>query len=142
MIRAPGTAMTSRELDLLSASAFAEEKLRLILEAAHLGTWEWDLTRDRIGWSDTFEELHGFARGAFGNSFQSYQRNIHPDDRERVQNALQACAAGGSDYSIEYRLIAPSGEVHYVEAQGRLVHDATGAARLMGMCRDVSERMR
>jgi PAS domain S-box-containing protein len=124
-----------------ASTSIDSETLRLILEAARIGTWEWDLGLDRITWSDNFEELHGFERGAFGRALTNYQRNIHAEDRDRVVDALRACAAGGPNYDVAYRLVAPGDVIHHVEAEGRLVHGADGSVRLMGVCRDVSEQV-
>lgn len=134
--------MSTRESDLLDPATGDAHRLALALEAAEIGTWEWDLERNQITWSENFERQHGFERGAFGRTLDVYQRNIHPDDRQRITEALQTCAAGGPDYSVEYRLIAPGGETHHVEAHGRLLRNAEGApARLIGVCRDVSDRV-
>ena len=118
-----------------------QQRLDLALTTASIGSWEWDPAGDRVTWSDNFEELHGFERGAFGSSLLEYARNIHPDDRDRIMTALQTCAAGGANYRVEYRLIAGD-DMHHVEASGCRVEDADGRAYVIGVCRDVSERVR
>lgn len=118
------------------------QRVELALDSASIGTWEWDPEADRVVWSSNFERLHGFEPGAFGNSLAAYANNIHPEDRSRVLAALRSCAAGGRDYRVEYRLIAPGGEVHHVEANGRRISEGERGTRLIGVCRDVSERSR
>ena len=61
----------------------SEERLRFALDAAAMGTWDWDLT-SRVQWSDNLERIHGLPAGTFDGTFASYEREIHPDDRERV----------------------------------------------------------
>lgn len=95
-----------------------------------------------MAWSARFEELHGLARGAFGDSLQAYSKHIHPDDVRRVTDALHACVTGGEDYRIEYRLIDAEGVLHHLEASGRRIRGVDGRFRLVGVCRDVSERAR
>lgn len=115
-----------------------QQRVDLALDTALIGTWEWDPVADHVIWSENFERVHGFERGAFGNSLDSYSTYMHPEDRDRVRAALQSCAAGGPAYRVEYRLITPSGEVHHVEASGRRVADTN---RLIGVCRDISDRV-
>lgn len=117
------------------------QRVDLALDTANIGTWEWDPAADRVIWSENFERVHGFERGAFGNSLAVYSANIHPDDRERVIAALRACAAGGPAYRVEYRLMAPGGVIHHVEASGCRVADPPRPDRLIGVCRDVSDRV-
>lgn len=118
-----------------------EQRLQISLEAGKIGTWCWDLALGTITWSHNFERMHGFAPGAFGDSLDVYQQHIHPDDRARVLAAIRACAGGGPDYYADYRLIAPSGVTHYVEANGRLIRDSDGTPlRMVGVCADVTER--
>src|SRR5687768_3386975 len=95
-----------------------QERLDLALASAEIGTWDWNLRTGQITWGENFERMHGFEPGAFGSSLEAYQRNIHPDDRERVGTALRICAEGGPDYAAEYRLVTPDGSIHYVEAHG------------------------
>lgn len=115
-----------------------QQRVDLALDTALIGTWEWDPLADHVIWSENFERVHGFERGAFGNSLAAYSSHMHPEDRDRVMAALQSCAAGGPDYRVEYRLVTPSGAVHHVEASGRRVADPN---RLIGVCRDISDRV-
>ena len=134
--------MATRETDSRSGGAADEQRLALALESARIGTWDWDLEQDQITWSENFERQHGFPRGAFGRSLDVYQQHIHPDDRERVIDALRQCVAGAQDYSAEYRLISPDGEVHHVEAHGKRIAGVEGGpGRVVGVCRDVTDRV-
>lgn len=123
------------------AAPVLHQRLDLALTTASIGSWEWDPAADHVVWSENFEKLHGFERGAFGTSLLEYAHNIHPDDRDRVMTALAACVAGGADYRVEYRLIA-GGDVHHVEASGCRVVEAGGRQHVIGVCRDVSDRVR
>jgi|GEM_PF-2787719 len=117
------------------------ERVELALDTGSIGTWEWDPVADEVIWSENFERVHGFPRGAFGRSLATYASNIHPEDRGRVMAALQTCASGGPDYRLEYRLVTPGDVVHHVEASGRRINLSPGRERLIGVCRDVSERV-
>ena len=132
--------MASGEAVALDESS-SWRSLQSALDAGQIGTWEWDIVRDRIQWSEGFEIAHGFAPGTLARSLSAYQKHMHADDRARVVGALQRCASGGEPYSVEYRLIDLSGAVHYVEAHGQPVCDAKGyVTGLVGVCTDVSEK--
>lgn len=118
----------------------SEEHLRVALEAARLGTWSWDLATQRVQWSDTLERIHGLEPGTFGGDFEAYQRDIHPEDRDRVLATVRH-SLNGEPHVLKYRIIRPDGEVRWLEAHGRLLRDAAGEpVRMVGVCTDVTDR--
>jgi PAS domain S-box-containing protein len=118
----------------------SEERLRFALDAATMGTWDWDLINQKVRWSENLERIHGLAPGSFDGSFQSYEREIHPDDRETVIGALQRAVQTGSPYDVEYRIVAPDGSVRWVEGKGRVEYAHGRPARMSGVCMDVTRR--
>ena len=60
----------------------SEERLRLSLEAGRMGAWEWMIGEGRVRWSETLERLHGLEPGTFAGTFEAYQADIHPQDRD------------------------------------------------------------
>ncbi|MDY7015821.1 MAG: PAS domain S-box protein, partial [Cyanobacteriota bacterium] len=50
----------------------SEEHLRLSLEASEMGTWDWDLVRDRVVWSEGHEILFGLAPGTFDGTRKTF----------------------------------------------------------------------
>ena len=56
----------------------SEERLRFALDAASMGTWDWDLSTNVVQWSDNLEFIHGLPPGSFDGTFASYEREIHP----------------------------------------------------------------
>jgi PAS domain S-box-containing protein len=119
-----------------------EGVLPLALAAGRMGTWEWDIASGRVTWSPELEAMHGLTPGAFDGTFDGYQRDIHPDDREPVLSALRRTLEQGDDrHQIEYRIVRPDGTLCWVEGRGHLVRDAEGRpARMVGVCLDVTER--
>ncbi|HEX7086121.1 MAG TPA: PAS domain S-box protein, partial [Vicinamibacterales bacterium] len=121
----------------------SEERLRFALDAASLGTWDWDLRTGRVEWSESLERCHGLERGTFGGTFADFAREIHPDDRERVLGALRAAMEGGPAYNVEYRVSWPDGSIQWLETQGRVHRDAAGRpVRMSGICMNVTARKR
>jgi PAS domain S-box-containing protein len=121
----------------------SRRRLELALEAGGMGAWSWDVATGEVRWSERLEEQHGLAPGTFGGTFEDFQRDIHPEDRERVVAAIRRALEGGEEYAIEYRIVRPDGEVRWLGARGEVVHDAMGAPiQMVGVCTDITERVR
>lgn len=133
----------SEKKEAIRALRASEERLRLSLEAGQMGCWDWDLASGRITWSPHLERIHGLAPGSFDGRFETYQRDMHPEDRERVLDSIRRAIAGEIPHHLEYRLLLDDGTVRWVEARGTVHRDAEGRATGMsGVCTDVTERKR
>ena len=117
------------------------EQLQLALEAASMGTWDYDLTTSIVRWSANLEELHGLPPGSFEGTFAAFLANVHPEDRDPVLAHIQASIQGSKEHSIEYRIIRPDQTVCWLEERGQVVRDKAGrTVGLTGVCMDVTER--
>jgi PAS domain S-box-containing protein len=118
-----------------------EEQLRLALDAASMGTWNYDLRTKAVKWSANLEAIHGLTPGTFGGTFDDYHRDMHPEDRQYVLESLARTVKDGTAYAIEYRIIRPDGAVRWVEGKGQVIRDgARNAVRVTGVCMDVTKR--
>ena len=119
-----------------------ETLLDIALEAGRMGVFDFHLRSGKVIWSPHLERIHSLDPGAFGGTFEDFKRDIHPDDLERVLARIQqAMREKRVDYSVEYRIIKPSGEQAWVEARGRVFYDPNGEAeRFVGLCMDVTAR--
>jgi PAS domain S-box-containing protein len=122
----------------------SENRLHLALAAGRMGTWEWDIASGRVDWSPELESLHGLAPGTFAGTVDAFRQDVHPADAERLERAIAAVlAAPDSNYEIEYRIVLADGECRWLAARGRVVVDGNGRpARMIGICRDTTERKR
>jgi len=118
----------------------SEERLRFALDAALMGTWEWDLSSHEVRWSENLERIHGLPPGTFDATFQSYEREIHPDDRERVLASARRAIDEGVSHDVEYRIVAPDGTVRWVEGKGHVEYEDGKPVRMAGVCMVVSRR--
>lgn len=120
-----------------------EQRLQLALEAGQLGTWDWDVLSGKLQWSRSLEAIHGMAPGTFGGTFAEFLKDVHPDDREAVKQAITRALEQGEGHHVEYRVPCPDGTTHWVEGRGRVLRDQAGRpVRLLGVCQDVSARRR
>jgi PAS domain S-box-containing protein len=125
------------------ALADSEERLRLALQGADLGTWDWDLQSGAISTNDRYLELLGYAPGEITPSVEVWQDALHPDDAPRVIEAFKANLRGETPfYESEHRVRHKDGHYRWIYGRGRLLsRDANGApVRTCGTIIDVTER--
>ena len=121
----------------------SEEQLKRAEEIAHLGSWELDLLRNRLAWSDEVYCIFGLQPQEFGASYESFLEYVHPGDRAAVNAAFSdSVREGRNTYEIEHRVIRKStGEVRWVQEKCHHVRDASGrATRSLGMVLDITDR--
>jgi PAS domain S-box-containing protein len=122
-------------------SRHSEERLRFALDAAHMGTWDWDVGANTIQWSDNLASIHGLPSETFDGAFASYEREIHPEDRARVLASIRRAVEEDVPHDVEYRIVAPDGSVRWVEGKGRVKRDEAGrATHMRGVCMVVTRR--
>ena len=117
------------------------ERMRFALEAAGVGTWEWDVVADKVVWSDVLEGLHSMSPGSFGGTFDAFIASIHPDDRQRVAGTRERFFRSPTDSRLQYRVLCPDGSIHWIASIGRAFLDSTGKpVRAAGIGIDVTEQ--
>jgi PAS domain S-box-containing protein len=116
------------------------ERLQFALDAASMGTWDWDLATNAVEWSDNLARIHGLPPGTFDGTFASYEREIHPDDRQPVLASIQRALTEGVPHDVEYRLVAPDGTIRWCEGKGRVEYQDGRPVRMSGVCMMVTRR--
>ena len=125
--------------DLQDSKAKLEEAQRI----AHVGYWEWDLTSNRVTWSDETYRIYGLRPQEYSIDIAVVQKMIHPEDLEFVFRVAEEAVREGLRTDVEHRIIRPSGEVRTVHSQGDLKKDASGRpCQMFGTVQDVTDRKR
>ena len=142
-------------LQQLASSAVAELELtaltseyetgrllwQLAIDAADIGTFDWDLRTGALTWDDRLVELFGYEREDFPGTIEAFNARLHPDDLPRVTAALERAVAEGGTYLAEYRVVLPDGRTRWVDARGRALTDARGTTvRVLGAAQDTTRR--
>jgi PAS domain S-box-containing protein len=110
---------------------------------AHIGSWEWDIARNEISWSDELYRIHGLDPDQFEASFEAFIDGVHPDDRDMVDEVVKSALAEGGPFEYHHRCVRPNGEVRALHAHGRVERDESGQpVRMFGTCQDVTELKR
>ncbi|WP_459969290.1 SpoIIE family protein phosphatase [Nocardioides pyridinolyticus] len=113
---------------------------RLAVDAAGVGAFEWDLVTGELRWDERLLELFGLDERAFGGSITAFNERVHPEDLDRVSEALRTAVETCGEYAAEYRVILPGGDVRWVSARGRALADRPGgpAVQLLGAAYDTT----
>ncbi len=123
-----------------AALRLSEERMKMAVEAAQIGIWDYDLESQSTLWDDTMFSLYGTRREDFSNPNEIWSSRMHPDDRASAEMALRAAIAGDKDYPTEFRVIWPDSEIHTLQTHARLIRDASGKPmRLIGTNWDITE---
>jgi PAS domain S-box-containing protein len=122
----------------------SEAKYRTLVEQIPAITYITSLTEgvDFFYVSPQIETLLGFPPGEWrAEDMETWKRQIHPDDRERVLAEITHTVATGEPFAAEYRLLAKSGRVVWFRDEARVVHDQKGEFLfLQGLALDITER--
>ena len=117
-----------------------EERMRMAMEAAKIGVWDWDVIRDEQVWSDTGKALLGLRPDSIAN-FQVLMNSVHPEDRGMMRDKINAAVREKGEYALEFRVIWPDGSVHWQAAKGQAFYDNAGrTTRMVGISMDIDGR--
>jgi PAS domain S-box-containing protein len=120
-----------------------EERLSLAIEGAGMATWDFDLQTGRAILSKEHFRMLGYEPNPTGEAtMETWQSRVHPDDLNRVLQALEQTRQTRSLYNPEYRIIrADNGEIRWLQVFGRFLYTETGeATRFVGVFFDTSDR--
>jgi len=99
-----------------------EELLRLSLQGADLGAWDWELTSGHVTVNERWSEMLGYQPGELDPHMDRFEARIHPDDYAQVKGVLEAHLRGETaSYESTYRVRRQSGEWLWVLDRGRVI---------------------
>ena len=121
----------------------AVDDLEKAQHTASLGSWHWHIPSGEEVWSDEQFRIFGYEPNEIAPSYEAFRLAVHPDDRNRVEEAVEGAIDVFAPYKIEFRIIRRDGEVRHIEAQGTVHRDQAGHATSMtGTVLDVTARKR
>jgi PAS domain S-box-containing protein len=102
--------------------------------------WQWNIATARVDWYGEIDEMLGYGRGEFPRTIEAREKLIHPDDRERVLEALDKHLRDGRPYHEEYRVLRKDGGVLYWLDSGVVQKDDHGKpCAMIGAISDITE---
>lgn len=145
---APGSARygvilrdVTEQRELYRALERSEARLRLAIEAAHIGTWDVDLgaAEPRLTWSPGYERVFGVAAERLPRTVAQTFEAVHPDDRSALHRAVRRALHRDAPLRAEFRVTHPQG-MRWHAIHGRALRNGGRAQRLVGIGMDVTAR--
>jgi PAS domain S-box-containing protein len=108
---------------------------------AHLGSWQLDLTDGSMTWSEEMYRICGVERGSIDTHHQSFLDRFHPEDRERIREAMHQSLDNREPMGPEFcRIVRPDGSARIVRVEAEVTVDGEGVpASMIGTSHDVTE---
>ena len=119
----------------------SEERLRIALQAADIGTWELDLqTEESPIRSPEHDRIFGYSEPVEDWCFEVFLDHVHPEDRATVTSDFEAAFETGL-WEFECRIQRVDGVQRWIGAEGEFHTDADGEpVRAVGVVRDITDR--
>jgi len=123
------------------ALLLSEGRLARAQQIGQLGNWEWDIDANRIYWSDEIYRIFGIEQQSVVLSYEAFMDFVHPNDRERVKQAVTESLAGRKHFSVEHRIVLNDGSLKYLYERGEVQADESGRVeKMFGTAQDITER--
>jgi PAS domain S-box-containing protein len=120
----------------------SNERYQLIAQATSDAIWDFDVAERKVFYNESFTRHFGHPVPGNNDGYDLWERNIHPEDKERVLAKINAAIAGdGAHWEDEYRFLTVNGEVAYVYDRGMILRNQAGEpVRLIGSMQDVTKQ--
>jgi diguanylate cyclase (GGDEF)-like protein/PAS domain S-box-containing protein len=120
------------------------QRMRLLLEASELGTWDWNLVADINQVNKRWCDIVGLEYEYYDSSSRFFRQLIHPADYVQVEKQLNMHLTGSIKvFNTTFRMKHADGSWVWIESYGKIVEtDAQGKpVRIAGIHRDITQRM-
>ncbi|WP_163381276.1 PAS domain S-box protein [Cyclobacterium sp. SYSU L10401] len=121
----------------------AKERFEKVAEATNDAIWDWNISDNALYWGGGYEKLFGYQIHKTTPSVESWTKQIHPDDRDRINNSIEVILhnPNQSNWKAEYRYQKSNGTFAEIIDRGKVIRDEKGKAiRMVGAMTDISER--
>jgi len=125
-----------RTLKLMSENQLMLNQAQQI---ANIGSWNWELSSDKLIWSDQAYRIYGFKPGEIEITNDILMSTIPPLERELVGNAINESVIFNKEYHIVHSIIRVDGTTAIVEEHGKVIRDDDNkAVRMIGTVHDIT----
>lgn len=134
--------MAELELAALAVEYDTErERWQLALDAAEVGSFDWDFRTNVLHWDRRMRVVYGYDPDVEVTPDLDISMNlVDPKDRAQVEESIAAAIATRGTYRTDYRIRLDSGETRWIAARGRVLTGPDGQPeRLLGTAQDVTE---
>lgn len=126
--------------ELLAQLQRSGERLQLPTRSGKFGVWDYDIEANEAFWTESLYAIHGVAPDTFKCTVESFSTLVHPEDREKVEHAIQAALEQGEPYELEFRALRPDGEIIWLFTSAIVLRENDRPRRLLGLSVDITHR--
>lgn len=118
------------------------DRLRLAVQAADIGLWDWDLRTNKVVYSNEWRKQLGYGSAEFGSGYVDWEQLVHPDDLALAVGKIRdVMARPGATLENEYRMLHRDGAYRWIYTRGEVRRDEHGAPiRMLGCHLDTTAR--
>lgn len=122
------------------ARMLSERRLSQALRIGRMCSFTWELEDDKLWFSPEVKTLFDSPM-PLPKSRKEVKQIVHPEDFQRITEAWLYAVQTSSPYTVDHRLLAPDGSIHYIGVQGELECDVqTRKRRMIGSIQNINER--
>lgn len=144
LVKLEQTQQQSKQLEKILHSKLkeSEQRWQLALRGNNDGIWDWNLKTNEVFFSARWKEMLGYEDAAIAHNPGEWEKRVHPDDLDRVEQAIQEHLAGRTPFYItEHRVRCKDGTYKWILDRGQALWDEQGnAVRMIGSHTDITER--
>jgi PAS domain S-box-containing protein len=133
-----------RTTELAQANRALKASREQLIEAqqvAQVGSWEWDIDKNIIRWSDELYRIYGWKPREISLTYERFLECVHPDDRSAVREAVESARQDHRPFDLDHRIIRPDGTERILRGRGLVIVDQDERViRMIGTGQDVTER--
>jgi PAS domain S-box-containing protein len=127
-----------RAQDALSDS---ERRLREAQAVAHVGSWEWSVTKNKVVWSEELYKIYGLGHDQFDGTYEGFLSRLYPEDLALTKAVIADAYQHPKPFIYDHRIVRPDGDIRMLHTRAEVITDEHGAPlRMVGSCWDVTER--
>jgi len=113
--------------------------LQIAQQITHLGSWTWDIMSGTLEWSDETYRIFGLEPQSIKPTYSLFFSFIHPDDRTKVQQAVDNAVYSKTLYDIKHKIIV-NDKIKHVHERGNCYYNENGEpVYMVGSVYDITE---
>jgi len=120
-----------------------QQQLAQAQKIARMGSWEWDLTQNKVNWSEETQRLYGRKPEDRGSAMETCMERVHPDDLPSVNKIIAQSLRTHQPFICDHRVVLPDGTERVIQGRGQILINERGEPiKLFGTVQDITEAKR
>jgi PAS domain S-box-containing protein len=120
-----------------------QEQLAQAQQIARMGSWEWDLTQNKVNWSEETRRLYGRKPEDAHSAMETCMERVHPDDLPEVNKIMALSLRTHQPFICDHRVVLPDGTERVIQGRGQILLNQHGQPiKMFGTVQDITDAKR